>query len=139
NESLFCIDIKEGKKVWATAYSNQSRASSGDGPRANPTVDGDLVYGIGSQGELFCIDSKGEKKWSKNLKGDLGGSMMSGWGYSESPLVDGDKVVCTPGGRQGAIASFNKASGELLWRSKELTDSAAYSSIVIATIGGVKQ
>jgi outer membrane protein assembly factor BamB len=139
NESLFCIDVKEGKKVWATAYSNESRASSGDGPRANPTVDGDLIFGIGSQGQLFCIDTKGEKKWSKSLKSDLSGSMMSGWGYSESPLVDGDKVVCTPGGRQGAIAAFNKSSGELLWRSKEFTDSAAYSSIVIATIGGVKQ
>ena len=64
---------------------------------------------------------------------------MSGWGYSESPLVDGDQVVCTPGGKNGTMAAFNKKTGDLIWRSKDWTDKAAYSSTVAADIGGVHQ
>ncbi len=104
-------------------------------------MDGDLVFGIGSQGNLICVKAAtGEKVWEKGLKSkDLGGDMMSGWGYSESPLVDGDQVVCTPGGKNGTMAAFNKKNGDLIWRSKDWTDRAAYSSIVAADIGGVHQ
>ena len=64
----------------------------GDGPRSTPTVDGNLLYALGGQGELICVDrkNKGKEVWRKNLIKDLGGEMMSEWGYSESPLVDGD-------------------------------------------------
>jgi outer membrane protein assembly factor BamB len=65
--------------------------------------------------------------------------MMSGWGYAESVLVDGDKVVCTPGGPKGTILALNKTTGEVVWRTKDFTDSAAYSSLVPAEIGGVRQ
>jgi outer membrane protein assembly factor BamB len=65
--------------------------------------------------------------------------MMSGWGYSESPLIDGDQVVCTPGGAGGTLAAFDKKTGRLLWRSQEWTDKAAYCSPIIATIGGTRQ
>jgi outer membrane protein assembly factor BamB len=65
--------------------------------------------------------------------------MMSNWGYSESPLVDGNKVIATPGGGRGTLAAFDRKTGEVLWRSKEVTDSAGYSSVIAAQIGGVKQ
>jgi outer membrane protein assembly factor BamB len=65
--------------------------------------------------------------------------MMSGWGYSESPLVDGDQVVCSPGGDEGTLAALDKKTGKVIWRSKELKDKATYSSIVVAEIGGVRQ
>src|SRR5258708_30129599 len=65
--------------------------------------------------------------------------MMCGWGNSEAPLVDGDKVLCTPGGSEGTILALNKKTGEVIWRSKDLKDSAAYSSIISAEIGGVQQ
>src|SRR5262249_19497310 len=90
-------------------------------------------------GELVCAETAGGKKvWSVNLIKDLGGSRPN-WGYSESPLVDEDKVICTPGGSKGTIAALNKKTGEVIWRSKGLTDGAHYSSAIVATVGGVRQ
>jgi outer membrane protein assembly factor BamB len=103
-------------------------------------VDGDFVYGIGGQGDLVCLKlADGTRIWEKNLKKDLNGQMMSGWGYTESPLVDGDKVICSPGGANGSLAALNKKTGDVLWRSKDLTEKATYSSSILATIGGVRQ
>src|SRR5262249_17830193 len=56
-----------------------------------------------------------------------------------SPLVDGDKVICTPGGADGTIVALNKQDGSIVWRSKDFKDSAAYSSLVVAEIGGIRQ
>jgi outer membrane protein assembly factor BamB len=103
-------------------------------------VDGNLIYAIGGQGNLVCVKAdSGEKVWSKNMQKDFGGEMMSGWGYSESPLVDGDQVVCTPGGKKGALVALNKKSGELIWQSTEFTDRAAYCSIVVSEACGLRQ
>ena len=69
------------------------------GPRCTPAADGDRVYSLGSNGDLVCLNSPMARSFGhKNLPKDFGGRMMSGWGYSESPLVDGDKLICTPGG-----------------------------------------
>jgi outer membrane protein assembly factor BamB len=73
------------------------------------------------------------------MQSDLGGEMMSNWGYTESPLVDGEKLVCSPGGPRGTIAALDKKTGKEIWRSKELTDPAAYSSLIVAETGGVRQ
>jgi outer membrane protein assembly factor BamB len=89
---------------------------------------------------LVCVEAAtGEEKWRKNLNKDFGGQMMSGWGNSESPLVDGDNVLCTPGGSQGTVLALNKKTGAVVWQSKDFTDSAAYASIINAEIAGVPQ
>jgi outer membrane protein assembly factor BamB len=114
----------------------------GGGPRTTPTVDGDQVFAMGGEGDLVCVKKgSGEVVWKKNLKNDLSGQLQppSIWGYSESPLVDGDQVVCTPGGKDGTLAALDRKTGEVRWRSKELTDAAAYSSLVVAEFGGVRQ
>jgi outer membrane protein assembly factor BamB len=80
----------------------------------------------------------GKKVWSKELVGDLGGKVPP-WGYSESALVDGDRLIVTPGGKDGAIAALDKKTGKTIWRSKELTDRAEYSSVIIAEVNGKKQ
>lgn len=118
--------------------------SYGDGPRSTPTVAGDRLYALGGQGILVCVDMKGGKElWRVDLVKDYGGQVMERgvgpWGYTESPLVDGDHVVCTPGGRGGVMMAFNKKDGKPVWRSKGLPGEAAYSSIMPAEIGGVRQ
>jgi outer membrane protein assembly factor BamB len=117
-----------------------------DGPRCTPTVDGDHVYALGTEGELVCVSAAdGEVKWQKNLVHDFDGQMMSGWKYSESPLVDGDRVVCTPGGEQTVMVALDKTTGDEIWRcalpelGERGKDGAGYSSIVAAEIAGVKQ
>ena len=91
---------------------------------------------LGQHGDLLCAEAAtGREVRRKSLTEDLGGKMMSDWGYSESPLVDGDHLVCTPGGPKGTMAALNRETGEVIWQSEELDDAAAYSSIVVAEIG----
>jgi outer membrane protein assembly factor BamB len=139
-EFLFCLNIKTGKELWSTEVADFFDNGWGGGPRSNPTVADGLVYVLGPSGDLICIDaSSGEKKWSKNLVKDLSGKLMSGWGYSESPLVDGELLLCTPGGNKGTLAALNRKTGDVVWRSKNLTDSAGYASIIAAKICGIRQ
>ena len=141
-EFLYALDLTGAMptKAWSVELGRFFSNRNGDGPRCTPTVDGDLIYALGGHGDLICVEATaGKKVWHINIKSDLKGSMMSGWGYSESPLVDGDKVVCMPGGAQGAMAAFDKKSSHIVWRSKGFTDAAAYSSLVVANFGGVRQ
>jgi outer membrane protein assembly factor BamB len=146
-EVLYALDAATGKELWATPMGAlyekggekpDYNVNWGEGPRSTPTVDGDRVYALGAWGNLVCASTKdGKKLWSRTMQ-DLGGSTF-GWGYSESPTVDGAKVVCTPGGPQGTIAALDKMTGKTIWQSKELTDQAQYASLVPATIHGVPQ
>ncbi|MEX2214929.1 MAG: PQQ-binding-like beta-propeller repeat protein [Phycisphaeraceae bacterium] len=138
-ESLICVNITNGKEVWNAEIGEHFTNKWGDGPRGTPTVAGGFVYAMGGKGDLICVSVKdGKVAWSKSLTKDLGGS-IPGWGYTESVLVDGDKVLCTPGGRKGAIAALSATTGEVIWQSKDFTDGAQYSSIIVAEHGGKRQ
>jgi outer membrane protein assembly factor BamB len=118
------------------------------GPSATPTVDGNLVYALGGRGDLVCVDARtGREVWRKNLPTDLqaeinpigGGPKKLGWGFTWSPLVDGEQLICLPGGPQGTFAALNKRTGAVLWRSGEVTDQATYASPMVAEIDRVRQ
>lgn len=139
---VLAFDLDSRKRLWATAIG----APHKDGPRGTPTIDGDLLYAIGTGGNLVCLETAtGTLLWKRNLIEDFGGAIMSGWKYSESPLVDEDKLICTPGGPVAAIAALNKLTGETIWACRlpdlgtEGADGAGYSSIVAAEIDGVRQ
>jgi outer membrane protein assembly factor BamB len=143
-EYVLALDVKTGKEVWAAAIgpylSTGSTERYGIGPRSTPTVDGDALYALGSQGTLACIATvDGKLHWKVSLPQDLGGQMMSLWGWSESPLVDGDKVICTPGGKKGTLAALDRKDGKVLWRSTGVTQAAGYSSVVISEACGLRQ
>jgi outer membrane protein assembly factor BamB len=128
----------EGKTLWTTKV-GKAGGSTAAGTRSTPTVDGDRVYVLGQYGDLLCLEAgTGKEVWHKNLQHDLSGQ-MGGWGYSESPVIDGNQLVCTPGGKQGALAAFDKKTGDVLWRSKDFTDGAQYSSLMVSEIGGTHQ
>jgi len=137
---VYAMNEADGRQTWAAKVGRTEGGGGYPGPRCTPTVDGDVVVALGQYGDLVCLETKGgTENWRKNLQKDFSGRMMSGWGYAESPLVDGDRVVCTPGGKDGAMVALDRKSGKELWRCKEFKDSAAYSSIVIGDIGGVRQ
>ena len=141
-ESAFveALSLKDGKNLWKTKLGKSGGGGGYPGPRATPTVDGDLLFVTGQYGDLVCLHvADGKEVWRKNLEHDFGGKMMSGWGYAESPLVDGENLVCTPGGQQGTVVALNKKTGAVAWRCKELTDSASYSSLIAVDIRGVHQ
>ncbi|MHC4842451.1 MAG: outer membrane protein assembly factor BamB family protein [Planctomycetota bacterium] len=144
SESQFILayDIQSQKLLWATRVG----PPHSDGPRSTPSVDGELVYGLGTEGDLVCLEAAtGKVKWKKNLVNDFGGVMMSGWKYSESTLIDGGKVICTPGGKDAAMVALDKLSGETIFKTaldefgEGGKDGAGYSSAVAAEICGVRQ
>ncbi len=136
SESIFALDTNTGKQLWSTPIGKPYTNKWGGGPRSTPTFDSGKVYGISGEGDLICVDSKsGKKEWLVSLAKELEGKVMKIWGFSESPLIDGDKVVCSPGGSKGSIAALDKNTGKVLWRSTEITDEASYSSIIKAKVG----
>ena len=111
------------------------RETHGNGPRSTPTADGERVYALSSRGNLVCASvAEGKLLWQQSMS-ELDGKMPN-WGYTESVLVDGEQVVCTPGGAKGALAALEKKTGKLLWQSQEFTDNAQYASIVPADLNG---
>lgn len=115
------------------------RNNQGDGPRSTPTIDGERVYVEGGNGDVSCLETAtGKTIWHVSLTKDFGGS-RPGWGYSESPLIEGELVIVTPGGNQGTIMALDKHNGRLVWRSDDVRQQAHYSSPVAADIGGVRQ
>ena len=138
---LIAADINRGQVLW------RAQVGGGSAPNCTPTVDSNLVFGLSHGGDLLCANVKtGAEVWRKNFPADFGGKMMSGWGYSESPLVDGDKLIVTPGSQSAMIAALDKRTGAVLWRSamprnvgSAGKDGAGYSSVVISNAAGVKQ
>jgi len=142
DQVVVCLDLATRKKVWSTRIG----PAQTDGPRSTPTVDGGRVLAVGTDGDLVCLEAAtGKPLWRKNLTKDFDGQMMSGWKYSESPLVDGQRLICTPGGRRATLAALDKLSGETIWTcampdiGPRGRDGAGYSSAVVAEIEGVRQ
>jgi outer membrane protein assembly factor BamB len=141
-EFAICLKTEDGTTLWKKELpGNEGRYNTdwGSGPRSTPTVDGDQVYVLGARGDLVCLNrSDGSQVWAVNLVKDFGGGIPS-WGYSESVLIDGDKLICTPGGQQGSLLALDKRTGKKVWQSSELKDGAAYASIIPAEIAGTRQ
>jgi len=140
SSQIMALNAADGKKLWSTKMGKPGGGGGYPGPRCTPAFDNGLLYAIDQNGNIICVEANtGKEIWRKNLIADFKGEMMSGWGYSESPLIDGNQVICTPGGNQGAIIALDKKTGETIWQSKEYTDKAAYSSVVLVEIDGVRQ
>jgi outer membrane protein assembly factor BamB len=140
---VIALDLGTRKELWATRAGNAWRDG---GPRCTPTVDGDRVYALTARGDLICLEvGTGREVWRKSFGKDFGGFMMSGWGYAESPLVDGERLVCTPGGKKATMVALNKKTGEVIWKSAvpligpKGKDGAGYSSIVVSEACGIRQ
>jgi len=139
---VLAFDLETQRELWATPIGPPHR----DGPRCTPTVDGELLYALGTSGDLVCLEAAtGKLRWKKNFERDFGGKMMSVWKFSESPLVDGPRLVCTPGGPDATLVALDKTTGGLIWKcavpslGERGKDGAAYSSMVVAEIEGVRQ
>lgn len=136
---LICLNEADGKELWATDIDVIYGNRWGDGPRSTPTIDGAFVYALAGKGNLVCANvADGSIVWQKSLTKDFGGELQS-WGYTESVLIDGDRLICTPGGKDGAIAALNKSNGDTIWVSTGLTDNAQYSSPIVFEFEGTRQ
>lgn len=139
-EWVIALDPRnQGKRLWQTATGPVRHGGGGyRGPRSTPSVDGNRVYALGLNGDLVCLDARdGTIIWQRNLVSDMDGTLPN-WGYSESVLIDGPWVLCTPGGENATIVALDKTNGEVVWRSS-VGDAAAYSSIIRAKLAGQTQ
>jgi len=141
SDFAFALDTKTGNLIWKQDLGSEyiQNDDRGNGSRGSVTVDGGKLYLIRGGGQIHCLSAAdGKMLWQKEFKEDFGGKLMSNWGYSESPLVDGNLVICTPGG-EGTLIAFDKNTGAVVWRCKEWTDEAGYSSPIVAEIDGIRQ
>jgi len=142
NEFVQCLSTRDGKVIWTTRVGKVGNPSDFlyAKARSTPTVDGDFIYSMSSDGDLTCLETKnGQIRWQKSARKEFGGQPGT-WAYAESPLVDGDVVVVTPGGAQATIVALNKKTGELIWKSQVPGgDAAGYASAIIVNAAGRKQ
>jgi outer membrane protein assembly factor BamB len=141
---IFCFDLS-GKKIWETthgpAYNGETAPHSPfPGARAAATIDGNMLYLLSGLGRLAAYRTgTGERLWTVDVVAELGGRVPP-WGYAESVLIDGDRLICTPGGEQtGTFAALNKQSGRVLWQSREVTERAEYGSPILIEFKEVRQ
>lgn len=141
DEYLICVNQADGKVLWfsKTGPAWNSGQSSWQSSRSTPTVDQNHVFVMTAQGVLIKFSTDGDEVWRKDIKQDFSGKKADGWGYSESVLIDGDLLVCTPGGSENTMIALNKNSGDLVWSCKRPEDrGAGHASIVISNVGGTK-
>jgi outer membrane protein assembly factor BamB len=136
---LLALDARTGKEVWAARVGEPKGGGGYPGPRCTPTADGDLVFALGQHGDLVCVRAAdGREVWRKNYSTDYGGKKDENWGCSESPLVDGNRLICTPGGKSATMVALDKRTGKEVWKCLVPGCRAGHSSAVVAEVGGVR-
>jgi outer membrane protein assembly factor BamB len=140
DEYLSCFDLETGRQLWAvkTGPPWTEGPESWQSSRGTPTVDGKLVYVLTPHGQLVaCVAATGKEAFRVDLKAQFGGQKGDAWGYSESVLVDGKRLVCTPGGPQATMVALDKQTGRPLWACPVPGDrGAGHASIVKAVLKG---
>lgn len=143
NEFVQALSSKDGKQIWTTTLGkvgNPDQKPPYPKGRSTPTVDGAFLYVFSSDGDLACLEAKnGKLIWKKNVRTEFGGKAGI-WAYAESPLIDGDAVVVTPGGSDATILKLNKKTGAIIWKSAiPGGDAAGYSSLAVVEADGRRQ
>lgn len=147
-QQVVAVDALTGKSLWSQTLTEAPPKHGYTGSRCTPTIDGDRLYVVTSNGAILCLNrADGSIVWTKDFERQWQGEMMSHWGYSESPLVDEEAVICTPGGPGALLVKLDKLTGDEIWSTSvprdafggQGTSTAAYSSVVISNGAGVKQ
>lgn len=137
SQFVIALDESTGKKLWEYDNGGAYRERRGDGPRSMPTVEGNRLWAFSAAGQLVCLDTQtGKPVWRIDVTKEFGGSVPH-WGYSESPLVDGDKLIVEPGGPGASVVALDKRTGKPVWKSGG--DPAHYGSAIAVTAGNKKQ
>jgi len=143
NEFVEARSAKYGQRLWSTRVGkvgNPKQEPNYPGARSTPTVQGKILYALGSDGDLVCLESTtGKERWRRNLRTDFGGKPGE-WAYAESPLLDGNQLICTPGGTNATLVALNKKTGAVVWQcAVPGGDAATYASAIVVKVGGIKQ
>ena len=136
-EVVLALDM-DGKLLWK-APNGEAWTGPSPGSRTTPTYDGGNLYQMNANGRLAAWEAKtGKPIWAVDLKAEFD-SKFGVWGLAENVIVDGNKVLCMPGGPKGRVVALDKRTGKTLWANTEIQDTAAYCSPLIVTYKGVRQ
>jgi outer membrane protein assembly factor BamB len=143
-EKTIALDEESGRTLWMSHAPQgpwrYARGRRGKGGRSTPTVDGEVLYTLDPGGALAAFEAEtGRIRWSRHAVDDLQAHKVPDWDFSESPLIDGDRIFISTGSTHGSVVALDKHNGQVLWRSEDLEDGASYSSPIIAEIGGARQ
>jgi outer membrane protein assembly factor BamB len=134
DQLVMAYDVHTGKQLWRTPAGKSYNEQHGNGPRGTPTVDGARLYALSADGTLVCLEiATGRRVWGLNFVERFGGQPPKS-GYSESPLVDGGRLIVMPGGPGASVVALNKNTGDVIWKSQN--DKAGFSSAIALDIGG---
>ena len=137
-ERVHCLDAADGSALWTHEYDCAYTVSYPSGPRTTPVVADGKVYTLGAEGNLFCLDAaKGTVLWSRELKSDYDVKSPV-WGFSASPLLDGNRLICLVGGKESVVVAFDKDSGKEIWRALSAKE-PGYAPPMIYEAGGKRQ
>ena len=124
----------DGKPRWQ-ADNGPAWTRDHPGTRGTPTIDGDRVYHESPLGELTCYDAQsGKKIWGLNILQEFGGQNIT-WALAESVLIDGDRLICCPGGDKASVAALDKRTGKTVWASPPLDHESSFCSPVMVEHG----
>ena len=144
-QGVSAINTANGAILWSTVLTDRKPDHGYPGSRCTPTIEGDRLYVVTSDGRIVCLTTDGKVVWQKEFGPEWNGRMMSDWGFSESPLIDGEQVVFTPGAKEAMLVALNKTDGAEIWRSKvpdlgrKGRDGAGYCSMVVSEACGIRQ
>ncbi len=140
-ERVMALDENDGSTLWEQEWAvDYAGLQYPLGPRTTPTVDGDLVYVLGSMGDLLCLKvDDGTVVWQHNYMRDYAAELPT-WGFVAAPLVDGDRLITLVGGSPDAkVVAFNKRTGDEIWRSMDANAEPGYDPPMIVEAGGTRQ
>ena len=143
NESVLALDARNGKRIWSTRLGNVGKPKQQPNfpiARSTPTLEGNFLYAQSSDGDVACLDVKtGNVRWKENIRSAYAGKTAE-WAYAESPLIDGDALVCAPGGSAATVIALRKSTGELIWKCPlPEADDAGFSSAIVVEVGGIRE
>ncbi len=138
-DGIWALKEADGSELWFTPFDEPRKTNQNNGPSASPTYDDGKVFAVSSNGKLVCLDAvKGEKLWQRDYLADFGGKVPS-WGFTDSALIDGDKLICVPGGSKAAVVALDKKTGKDIWKSAIPgggNDGGGYCSAEKVTLAG---
>jgi outer membrane protein assembly factor BamB len=143
DEVVWALSEKDGKTLWVTRLGpafKQDVPQGKEGPGCTPTVDGELLYVEGLGGDLACLQAQdGKIRWHRSFQSDFGGRLPT-WSYRESPLIDGEKLICTPGGEDATLVALDKLTGKTIWKSQVPDEpKAGYASAIAIDFDGQRE
>ena len=138
DDILACYATTDGHEIWKLRVDKKWTDDVGNGPRATPTVSGDVVYTLSGRGKLVAVKTAGgEKIWETDLT-DKVNAKIPHWGVSTSPLVEGDLLILDAGGGSNkSVVAVDRKSGAIRWTAH--SDDPGYSAPLAVEIGGVRQ